>query len=124
MPLDPYIEQALLNWCTGAAAVTRPTARFVNFESGSPQYSADSAAPVFRSTMSFAAAISAGSASASNNGSVSCSASSVCTIYGWALYNSTSGGSRLVYGTLTASHSLRSGSQAGFAAGGLVITMA
>jgi hypothetical protein len=127
MPFDPYIQKALLDWCTGAAAVTRPTARFFGFESGSPVFSADSAAPVFRSTASFQAAstiVGGASVSATMLAAISCSASTTCTVFGWGLYASTSGGSRLMYGTLTSTHSLLVGSQAGITAPNLIITLA
>lgn len=124
MPFDLYIEKALLDWCTGAASVTRPTNRFLGFESGSPRYSSDSPAQVFRSTVSFQAANSGVSASASLGQSVSASCSTTCTVFGWALFNSTSGGTRLVYGTLTATQTLRAGSQVAFRASNLVISLA
>jgi hypothetical protein len=124
MPLSLYTQKALLDWCTGGAAVTRPAGLFVDFQSGTPTYSSVSAAPVFRNTITFGAAVTGATASASNAAVVSCSASSSCTIFYWELNNSTSAGTRLAYGSLTASHSLLAGSQAGFAAGGLIITLA
>jgi hypothetical protein len=128
MPFDPYIQKALLDWCTGAASVTRPTAWFLAFESGTPTYSGDSQAPLFRSTISFMPASTqagGGSATVSNRLVVTCSpASSSCTVFGWAVWNLTSGGTRLAWGTLSANHSLLSGSGVAFAAANLKIILA
>ena len=131
MPFDPYIQQALLNWSTGAQSVTRPTARFLRFQSGSPVYSAtagSSDAGCTCSTFSFAAASTCpgnGSATVSNAQilSLSCSAAGQ-TIFGWAVYYSSQGGSRLAFGTLPNTSTLRTGSNGIFTAGALIISMA
>lgn len=124
MPFDNYIQKALLDWGTGAASVTRPTGLFVGFESGTAQYSSDSPAQVFRSSIGFGAASTGATGSVTNNIALSLSCSTNCTVFGWGVYASTSGGSRLAYGTLTASHTLRAGSFGGFAGGGLTVTLA
>lgn len=126
-PGTPYIDKALLDWCTGAASVTRPVGRFVGLASGTPNYSSDSQAPIFRTTASFQAAstiAAAASASASMLAAVSLSCSTVCTVFGWNLYDNTSAGTRLMFGTLTASQTMRTGSNAIFSAASLKISLA
>lgn len=131
MPFDPYIQQALLNWSTGAQAVVRPSARFFRWQSGSPQYSAtagSSDAGCTCSTLSFAAASTCpgnGSATVSNAQilSLSCSVAGQ-TIFGWAVYYSSQGGSRLAYGTLPNTSTLQVASNGAITAGALRITMA
>jgi hypothetical protein len=127
MPFDPYMEQALLNWCTGAGAATQPTGRFIGFETGSGQYSASSPAQMFRKTATFQAASTGVSASVSLSAAVTCSPATVTntqSVIGWALYNSTSAGSRLMYGSITATQTLQSNSGIAFTAPNLIITLA
>lgn len=124
MPFDTFIQKALLDWNTGAASVTRPTGRFVGLESGSARFSSDSPAQCFRTTALFAGAVSvAGSpfAQVTNSAAATLSCSAVCTVFGFAIYNSTSGGQRLMYGSLTATQTLRIGSHGVFAANTLRI---
>ncbi len=131
MPFDPYIQCAVINWTTGAGAAVRPSARFLRFQSGSPQFSAtagSSDAGCTCSTFSFAEASTCpgnGSATVSNAQilSLSCSAAGQ-TVFGWAVYYSSQGGSRLAYGTLPNTSTLRVGSNGIFTAGALRITMA
>ena len=124
MPFDPFIEQALLNWCTGAAAVTRPSGWFIACESGVPNYSSDSLAPMSRGTLTFQAASTGVSASVSLSAGAACSASAAATITGWAIFNSSSGGQRLMYGTLASSTGIHVGSGASFSPANLKITLA
>jgi hypothetical protein len=85
----------------------------------------DSAAPVYRATVTFQSASTGVSASCTNKNAVSCSGTALCTLYGWNLYDATSGGNRLAYGTMTASMTIRTvGDQVYFAPGNLTITMA
>ena len=125
MPFDPYIQKALLDWVTGAATPVQPTGLFLGFESGSPTSASSSAAPLFRNTVSFQAASTAGggSASVSLSAIVTCSATANCTLFGWGLFASTSGGQRYMYGTLSATQTMLSGSAAFFGPANLIITL-
>lgn len=126
MPLDPYLAKALLDWSLGGATPTRPVARFIGFASGSPTTASDSPAPLTRRTATFSPAFSPGGSAAL---SANCTASATAngTVFGWFLYDSGQNGTRLMFGTLTATQTIRSGSAAFFAAGvgagSLIITI-
>jgi hypothetical protein len=124
MPFDPYIEQALLNWCTGAAAVTRPSAWFLAMESGIPNYTSDSLAPMSRGTMTFQAASTGVSASVSLKAGATCSATAAATITWWAMFNSSAGGQRLAYGQNGGSTGIHVGSGASISPASFKLTLA
>lgn len=116
MPFDSYLAKACLDWSLGGATPTRPVGRFLSFASGTPTTVNDSAAPITRVTATFSAAASpAGSVGLSAN--VTCSATANCTVFYWNLYDANAAGNRLMYGSLTASQTIRSGSAAFFVAG-------
>ena len=124
MAFDAYMQKALLDWCFGGAAVSQPTGRFIGFASGSPTSVSDSAAPGYRATATFQAASTGVSASVSLKAALTCTHTAACTIYAWNVYNSTSGGQRLAYGTITLSQSQASGDACAFTAVNLKITLA
>jgi hypothetical protein len=124
MPFDPYVEKALLNWCTGAAAVTRPVAWFIAMESGVPNYTSDSLAPMSRGTLSFQSASTGVSASVSLKAGAACSASAAATITWWAIFNLSSGGTRLMYGANGGSTGIHVGSGASISPASFFLTLA
>lgn len=124
MPFDPYMQKALLDWCLGGATPTRPTNWFIGFETTSPTSVSDFAAPGSRATATFQSASTGVSASASLKAALTCTMTAACTVIGWAVYNSSSGGQRLMYGTLTASQTCASGDAPAFVAANLKITLA
>ena len=105
MPVTPYLAKAMLDWVTGAATPTRPGQRWISLATQSPTTaSAFDGAFTSRASMQFAAAnspqMSVTNASTSLNTTLS--ASIAATAVGWNLYDSTAGGTRLLYGTVTA----------------------
>jgi hypothetical protein len=126
MPLTPFLAQALLDWSLGGATPTQPAARFIGLASGTSDTANGSPAPMFRRTATFSAAASpAGSVVLAANATMSATADT--TVFYWQLYDATSAGNRLMFGSLTASHTVRSGSAvffvAGAGAGSLTITL-
>lgn len=116
----------VLDWITGAAAATQPAGRWLQWATGSPnQAGASDGAFSSRRTVTFAAANSP-QGSATNAAAVSgATASAAATVRGWNLYDSSVGGTRLAYGTLTATLGCKSGTDCpAFGAGGLKITIA
>lgn len=126
MPVTPYLAKALLDWSLGGATPTRPVGRFIGFASGTPDTANDSAAPMFRITATFSAA-SSPIGTAALSAALTCSCTANCTVFYWNLYDGTTASTRLMFGTLTASKTIRSGSAAffvsGTGAGGLKITL-
>lgn len=116
MGVDPYLQKALLDWSTGAATPTRPVGQWLAFASGTPNTSGASLAPLTRATATFSPA-SSPVGSVGLSAAVTCSATANGTVFGWNLFDAQSGGNRLVFGTLTASATIRSGSAAFFVAG-------
>ena len=85
------MAKQMLDWFTGAATGTRPTARFIGWATGSPDTANDSAGPFTRVTFSPAAASQpAGAASASNRAAMSSRATAVATALGWNMYDASS----------------------------------
>ena len=122
--LDAYLAKALLDWALGGATVTQPVGRFIGGASGSPTSVSGSAAPGYRATVSFQTASTGPSASASLKAAATFTHTAACTIYGWNLYDNTSAGNRLMYGTITLSQSQASGDAIAFTAANLKITLA
>jgi hypothetical protein len=126
MPLTPYLAKALLDWSLGGATPTQPAARFIGLASGTPDTANDSAAPMFRRTATFSSA-SSPIGSAVLSAACTISATANCTVFYWNLFDGTTASTRLMFGSLTASHTIRSGSAAffvaGTGAGGLTITL-
>lgn len=119
MPLTQYMQKQVLDFICGGATVTRPGSRFVQFATVSPRSDSAFDGPIrSRLSISFAAANSPGgfvsNASAPTIGSGALGGSTAgatvsCTLVGWNLYDSGIGGTRLAYGTLSASVGVASG---------------
>ncbi len=125
MPLDLGKDKDTLDWLLGGAGPTRPAGRWISFATASPTSQSAFDGPFTpRCTVSFAAANSP-QGSATNLNVVSATlTSSVGTAVGWNLWDSSSSGSRIAWGTLANLGSVRTaGSTVGFAAGSLKITM-
>lgn len=131
MPIDPYYQKGLLDWLLGGATPpAQPTAWFVNLATSSPTTSlAYEGQFGSRGTIYFRTAHTAGASASASNGSVasvtfiSVGANSA-TALGWNLWDNTTAGHRIAYGTLTSSAGVRSsGSTIGFAIGALVVTL-
>jgi hypothetical protein len=123
MPFDPYIEKALLDWTTGAAAVTAPSGRWIQWATASPTSQSPFDGPFSpRFTVTFAGANSP-QGSVTNLNAITGTATAAATAVGWNLYNSSVGGSRLAYGTLSAIVGCKSADNPAFGAGGLIITL-
>ena len=127
MPLTPYLAKAILDWSLGGATPTRPAGQWIGFASGTPDTANDSAAALTRATATFSPAASpAGSCVLSHAVTASCTAAGQTAFY-WNLYDAQVAGNRLMFGSLTASHTVLSGSAlffvAGAGAGGLTITV-
>lgn len=126
MPLTAFAEKQVLDWWTGAAAASPPGGRWIQWATGSPNDNgASDGAFSSRRTITFGAANSP-QGSVTNAAAVSgATASAAATCFGWNLYESSVGGNRWAYGTLSASISCRSNTDCpAFGAGGLKITIA
>jgi hypothetical protein len=129
MPLTDYGEKLLLDWVLGGAVPTRPAKWWVSLATGSPSASgASDGLFTPRGTVTFASANSPqGSATNLNiiSGTfVAVAGISSGTVFGWNLYDSSVGGTRLAYGTVANASGVRStGSTVAFVAGALKITL-
>ena len=122
MAFDAYIEKALLDWMLQGATPTAPAGMWIGLATQSPTSVSAFEAPVTRHTVTFSAAASP-AGSASNRAAVTILATAACTPVGWNIWQSSAGGSRWAWGTLTASVTCSSAQTVGFAAGGLKITL-
>lgn len=127
MPLTPYMKKNVLDWVLGGAAAVQPTQRWVQWATGIPNDAGASDGAVnSRESLDMAAAQSGGAAasatnrSARSNGTVTAAAQSV---RGFNIYDSTVGGTRLIYGTCTVGFSATSGSGIALSAGRLTISI-
>lgn len=124
MPLDPFYQANTLNWITGGATPVNPTGRWINLATGSPNQTGGSDGPfTSRQTMTFAAANSP-QGSKTNLNARTFQATAACTVVGWNLYDSSVAGSRIAYGTFTASLGCASADTPNFAVGAVKITLA
>lgn len=125
MPFTQYAQKALLDWLTGAAAVSQPPGRWIQFATASPRSDSAFDGPfTSRQTVTFAGANSP-QGSVTNAAALTCGvATAAATPVGWNLYDRSVGGTRLAYGTLSASIGCKSGNDnPAFIAGGLKITI-
>ncbi len=123
MPIDPYYEKAMLDWCTGAAAATAPGGRWLQWATQSPTSQSSFDGPFLnRQTVTFAAANSP-AGNATNLNAISGTATAIGTAVGWNIYESSAGGRRIAYGTLDATVGCASGNNISFRAGNLSITL-
>ncbi len=124
MPLDPYLRKALLDWCFGAAT-TQPAQRWISFATGTP--TTDGASDGIyntRVTVKMAAANSPQGSITNNTAmTVATATAAAATVVGFNIWNSTVGGTRLMYGTATAAIGAKSGDNIQINAGSLIITI-
>ena len=127
MPLTPYFQKALLDWCFGGAAVTQPTARFIGFATASPTSQSDfEGAWQTRISVRMAGANSPqGSVTNNTNvGTPTCIRVGGGTALGFNIWDAGAAGTRLMYGTCTAAIGCKSSAdQILIAAGSLTITI-
>lgn len=128
MPVSDAFEKVMLDWVLGGAAVSRPSARFVSFATQSPNvtsaFDGPFSGPFFgRGTVTFAAANSPQGSVTNLNAFSNITATAVGTAVGWNLWNSSSGGTRIAYGTTTAVIACASADTIGIAAGAIKITL-
>ena len=124
MPFSAYMEKALLDWSMGGATPTQPVGRFIGFATGTPTTAGASEGPLLRETATFQTASSGVSASASLKAALTCTATAACTPNCWLLWDATSNGNLLAWGTLTATQTLLSADAIAFTAANLKITLA
>jgi hypothetical protein len=125
MPFSNLIEAPMLDWVLGGATPTRPASFWLSFATGTPNDAgASDGGFTPRCTVSFAAANSP-QMSKTNLNAISATVSGVgaFTCVGWNLYNSSVGGSRLAFGTVTADIGCKSGDTVSFPAGALKIVL-
>lgn len=124
MGADSAIQKAMLDWTLGGAAVTRPGSRFVSFATQSPTSVSAFDGPFSpRRTATFAAANSP-QMSVTNSVAISATATAAATIVGFNIWNqAAAGGTRLFWGTFTASVGCASGDTIGIPAGALKIVL-
>lgn len=124
MPLDPVFAKAMLDWVTGAAAATQPTARWVSLATASPTSQSAFDGP-FNSRMTWSPApANSPQMSATNTTLVqNATATVAATVVGWNLWNSSAGGTRIAYGTATANIGCKSGDNVSLAAGAMIVVL-
>jgi hypothetical protein len=124
MGADAATQKNMLDWLTGAAAAVRPASRFVSFATQSPTSVSAFDGPFSpRVTCTFAAANSP-QMSATNVAVISATATAIATIVGFNIWNqAAAGGTRLFWGTMTASVGCASADTIGVPAGSLVIVL-
>lgn len=128
MPLDQYAQKALIDWVTGAAAVSQPTQRWVSFATASPRSDSAFDGPwsggaFGRATVTFAGANSPQGSVTNLNAFSNITATAAATAVGWNLWDRSSGGTRLAYGTVTANIGCKSADNIGIAAGAIKIVI-
>lgn len=105
----------------------QPPGRWLNWATGSPATNGDSVGPFSsRRTVTFSAANSPNGSAVLSAAVTGATASAACTVRGWNLYDSSVGGTVIMFGTLTATATCRSRTDAmAFSAGvnGLNITL-
>ena len=124
MPLTDVYEKALLDWLTGAASVTRPSARWLSFATASPTSQSSFDGPFSpRATVTFAGANSPQGSVTNLNAFSNITATAAGTAVGWNLWDASTGGTRIAYGTATIALGCKSADNIGIAGGAIVITL-
>jgi hypothetical protein len=124
MPLTQYLQKAMLDWCFGGAAVTQPGQRWISFATGTPNTSGASDGPFnTRVTVKMAAANSPQGSMTNNTAMTVATATAVATAVGFNIWDSTAGGTRLLFGTATAVIGCKSADNIQINAGSLIITI-
>lgn len=128
MGCTEYLAKAFLDWSLQGATPTAPSQLWADLATSSPTSRSAFAGAVAgrnmlsRFTVSMAAANSP-QGSATNVSSAIGICTGTATYVGFNLYDAKTSGTRLMWGTLTASITCASGDTPGFTAGGLVIVM-
>lgn len=124
-PIADAYEKILLDWVTGGAAVTRPGSRWISMATAAPTSESTFDGPFqSRATVTFAAANSPQMSVTNLNAFSAITATAApATVFGWNLWNSSAGGTRIAYGTTTAAIGAKSGDNIGIAAGAIKITL-
>jgi hypothetical protein len=124
-PLTDVGEKLLLDWVLGGASPTRPATRWVSFATASPTNANAFDGPFqSRMTVTFASANSPQMSVTNLNAVSNITATAAATAVGWNLWNSSSGGTRLAYGTATAAIGCKSADNIAIGAGAIKITLA
>ncbi len=123
MALTSLMQKRLLDWLTGAAAATQPTAAWISIATGVPNDAGASDGPIqTRLTLNCAAAVSP-AGYVSNRSVMSFRVTAAATGTGWNLWDAPTGGNRLAYGTLAAAVGAASGGTLAFARSALAIEL-
>ena len=122
MGASAYLNKALLDWALLGATPTRPPQMWINWATASPNVTSAFDGPFVRVSAQFAGANSP-QMSATNVAAITGTATAVGTAVGFNLYDTSAGGNRLFWGTLTANVGCRSADNPAFAAGGLTIIL-
>lgn len=122
--LSAYAQKAVLDWLLGGDTPTQPSARWLGLSYGAPSSTNGSEiATASRATVNVAAAASPGG-SASNAAAVVFAAFSYAsTVSGWQLWDASTGGNMLWFGTMAVATRPASASQFTCAAGNAAFTM-
>ena len=124
MPLTPEGEKAVLDWVLGGANPTRPTQRWVQFATQSPTSQSAFGGPIqSRMSVTFAAANSPQMSVTNLNAFSAITCTAVATVVGWNLWDHSTGGTRLAYGTVTANIGCKSADNIAIGAGKILITL-
>jgi hypothetical protein len=106
MPLTSYMQKQILDYLLGGAAPTQPSNRWISWATGSPNDNGASDGPFVSRASWNAAAANSPQGSATNQSSVinqTMTGAGTATVIGWNLWDASAGGTRLAYGTLSAS---------------------
>jgi|SRR5580765_5876129 len=123
MPLTQFAQKLVLDWITGGASATQPPGRFLQWATSSPRSDSAFDGPFSpRVTVTFAGANSP-QGSVTNLNAMTGTATAAATAVGWNIYDSAVGGTRVMYGTLTANVGCKSADNPSFAAGALKVTI-
>jgi hypothetical protein len=125
MPLTQYTQKAFLDWCFGGAAVTQPGQRWISFATATPRSDSAFDGPWnTRVTVKMAPANSPQGSVTNNTAMTVATNTAAATALGFNIWDSTAGGTRLMYGTCTAAIGCKSGDNIQIGAGSLIITIA
>jgi len=126
MAFDPFIDKALLDWVLQGATPTRPGKTYLQFATASPTTQSAFDGPfTSRMTVTFGAAASPAGSATNANAITGPVPTAAATCVGWNLYDASAAGTRLAFGTLTASLGCKSATDnPALAAGALRITLA
>src|SRR5262245_54524539 len=125
MPFTVEGEVLILDWVLGGANPTRPTQRWVQFATQSPTSQSAFGGPIqSRMSVTFASANSPQMSVTNLNAFSATTCTAVATVIGWNLWDHSTGGTRLLYGTTTAAIGCKSADNIAIGAGQIIITLA